>query len=189
MRGYKRRNFFIDRSYQGRIIMRILQICFAGLALELVLFNYLSYRNVEAMRWRTHIQADTLGEIVSSYLVYSSVVALLLTGAALFVYIKFMRQKTAGPLYRLHKDIGFAAEGDLSRNIWLRGDDDFKDTAEELDRMISSIRADFRLLSERMVDIGRTVDLLEYIADRPALASEKCRQLIEYLEPLQKIRR
>jgi methyl-accepting chemotaxis protein len=189
MSGYKRRNFFIDREYQGRIIMRILQICLAGLVLELTLFNYLSYRNVEEMRWMTHIQADTMGEIVRQYLAYSSVVALLLTGAALFVYIRFIRQKTAGPLYRLQKDLTIAAEGDLSRNIRLGGDDDFRDTAEELDRMISSVRADFRLLGGKMVAVGRTVDLLEYVADRPAVASEKCQQLIEYLEPLRKIKR
>jgi len=188
MRGYKRRNFFIDKSYQGRIIMRILQICFAGLILELFLFNYLSYRNMEDMRWKMHVGADTVSQLVQSYLAYSSVIALLFTVSALYVYIRFIRHQTAGPLYRLNRDIGIAAEGDLSLNV-LRDEGDFRETAEELNRMLSSIRTDFRLMSERFVDIDRTVSLLEYIGDKPEVASRKCEQLIEYLEPLRKIKR
>jgi len=189
MREYKRRQFLVDKSYQMRIITRILLICFAGLVLDLVVFNMLSYTNIEAMRWRTHIQFETVNDIVWSYLVYSSVIAMLFTVTVLYLYIRFMRRQTAGPLFRLNKDIGSAAKGDLSLNIYLRGEDDFKETAAELNTMISSIRADFRLLSEKFAAIEKTVNVLEYVADKPEIALQKCQQLIEYLEPLQEMKR
>ncbi len=189
MTGYKRRKFLVDWSYQGRIITRILMICFAGLALDLGFFNYFAYRNVEAMRWKTHVPVERVGEIIWSYLVYSSVVALLLTVAGLYFYIRSMRRQTAGPLYRLNKDLGSAAEGNLSLNIYLRGEDDFKETAAELNRLVSSVGADFRLASEKFIAIEKAVNVLEYVADKPAVALQKCQELIDNLEPLRKIKR
>jgi methyl-accepting chemotaxis protein len=189
MRDYKRRQFLVDKSYQVRIISRIILICFAGLVVDLAVFNVLAYMNIEAMRWKTHVQVETVNDIVWSYMVYASVISMLFTVAVLFLYIRVMRRQTAGPLFRLHKDIGSAAEGNLSLDIYLRGGDDFKETATELNAMISSIRSYFRSLSEKFAAIEKTVNVFEYVADKPEIALQKCQQLIDYLEPLQKGRR
>lgn len=189
MADYKRRNYFIDKAYQGRMILRIVMVCAAGLLLELALFNFLSYRNLEAMRWRTHISAETVGDITGTYLIYSSIFAVVFTCAALFVYLRVMHRRAAGPLYRMKRDIEMAAEGDLSLNIWLRREDDFKETARELNQMVAAIRQDFRHLGDGLADVGRTIDVLEYVEDRPELMKQKCRQLIEYIEPLKSVRK
>ncbi len=188
MADYKRRNYFIDRDYQGRIILRIIMICSAGLLLELGLFNVLSYRNMESMRWRSHISAETLGEITRTYLIYSSIFAIIFTIAALFIYLRYVHHKSAGPLYRLSKDIENAADGNLAFNIWLRREDDFKETAYELNRMLASFRSDFRQLGDSLSEASRTIDVLEYVGDRPELAKQKCQQLVECLEPLKKLK-
>lgn len=186
---YKRRSYFIDKAYQGRMVLRIIMICAAGLLFELALFNFLSYRSLEEMRWRTHIGAETVGEITGTYLIYSSIFAVLFTCAALFVYSRVMHRRAAGPLYRMKRDIEMAADGDLSLNIWLRREDDFKETADELNRMVAAIRQDFRQMGDGLDKVGRTIDMLEYAEARPELMKQKCRQLIEHLEPLKDIRK
>ena len=139
MDKYRRRHYFIDRSYQGGVVARIVMICSAGMLLELGLFNYLSYGNIESMRWKTHIGIERISEIVSFYLVYSSLFSIFVTVGVLYLFLSSVLKKTAGPIYRLNKDIGSAADGNLSLSIWLRGEDDFKETAAELDRMNSSV--------------------------------------------------
>lgn len=185
---YKRRNYFIDKAYQGRMVLRIIMICAAGLLFELVLFNFLSYRNLEQMRWRTHIGAETVGDITNTYLLYSSILGVTFTCVALFAYLRVMNRRTAGPLYRMKRDIEMAADGDLSLNIWLRREDDFKETANELNLMVAAIRQDFKQLGDGLANVGRTIDVLEYVEDRPEFMKQKCRQLIEHLEPLKNIR-
>lgn len=188
MKDYKRRHYFIDKGYQGRIILNIIMVCAAGMFLELGLFNYLSFRNMESLRWKMHIEADKVSEIISSYLLYSSIIALLFTITALYLFLRFVLRKTAGPIYRLNKDLQTAAEGDLSLNIWLRRDDDFRETAVELNKMLEAVRGDFRKLGAGFSEIDKTVNSLEYMLDKPEIASRKCRQLIEHLEPLKNIR-
>ncbi len=188
MPDYKRRNYFIDKGYQGRIILWIIMICSAGLLLDLSIFNFLSYRNIEAMRWRSHISAGTVGEITRTYLIYSSIFAIIFTIAALFIYLRYVRYKSAGPLYRLSKDIENAADGNLAVNIWLRKEDDFKETAYELNRMLASFRSDFKQLGDSLSEASRTIDVLEYVGNKPELAKQKCQQLVECLEPLKKLK-
>ncbi|MBI5639650.1 MAG: methyl-accepting chemotaxis protein [Nitrospirae bacterium] len=189
MRTYKRRQYIVDRSYQGRVIAKIVMICSLGMMLELVMFNYLSYGNIESLRWRVHISAETISEIVRSYLISSSAVGISVTAIALYLFLQGILQRTAGPIYRLKKDIEIASSGDLSLSIWLSREDDFKDTAVELNRMIEAMRADFTLMRKGFSDVTRTVDLLEYVADKPEIAIAKCQRLIDTLEPLKEIKK
>lgn len=186
MKTYKRRHYFIDRRYQGWIVIKIIMICAFGMSLALATFNYLTYGKIEALRWSIHLSADTIHEIMMTNLIYSSAAAVLVTVVVLYLYLQNMMHKTSGPIYRLKKDLEIAGAGDLSLSIWLRKEDDFKDTAVELNRMIESLRSDFKVTRERFAEVSGTVAILEYIADKPDLSVRKCQQIIDTLETLKK---
>ncbi len=187
MKDYRRRHYVTDRDYQGRVVLAIILICCAGLLLSLGLFNYFSYTNIESLRWKTHIEPSTLGDIVRPYLISSSLAGIALTVIALYFLLNTLLQKTAGPIYRMAKDIGNATGGDLSQNIFLRKGDDFRETAVELNKMIVSVRTNFRQTIEKFAEIRRTVDSLEYVMDKPEIAEQKCQRLLDDLEVLKEI--
>lgn len=181
---YSRRRYFIDKGYQSRIALKVILICTSGMVFGLALFNYLAYKKFDDLRWSIHISASSITEIIAVPLLYSSVAAVLLTVAGLLLFFRSMLKKTEGPIYRLIKDLQTAASGDLSINIWLRKEDDFKETALELNNMIGAVRKDFQQLRDSFAEINTTVNTLEYIMDRPELAKEKCRLLIASIEKL-----
>lgn len=187
MKEYRRKRYFIDKDFQGRVVIAIILVSSAGLLLTLSLFNYLSYTNVESLRWRTHLELHTIGDIVRPYLISSGISGIALTAFALYALLDSLLQKTAGPIYRMAKDIKYATEGDLSRDIFLRKGDDFKDTAIELNRMIASLRTNSRHTIEKFTDIRRIVDSLEYVMDKPEIADQKCQQLMDDLQTLKEI--
>lgn len=180
----KRKLYITDKGYQWRAVLSIIAICAAGLFINLVLFNYLAYRELESLQWKGHINAGSTGDVVMPLLIYTGIFSSALTVLALFFYFRRLMHRTAGPLFRLKKDIERAAQGDLSVTIYLRKADDFKDAARECNRAIESLRNRFSLLKEKFLFIGRTLDILEYAKDREGVSAQKCKLLKEAVESL-----
>ena len=180
----RRRQYVTDRRYQWRTVLEVVAICAGGLLVNLTLFSYLSFRELESLRWKTHIQAESIADVVTPYLVYTGIFSSCLTVLALLFFFSRLMRKTAGPLFRLKKDVEKAALGDLSVNIYLRRDDDFKDVAKECNRAIETLRNTFSLLKERFQFIGRTLDILEYAKDKREVAVQKSDLLKTTLDTL-----
>ncbi len=77
----------------------------------------------------------------------------------------FISHKTAGPLYRLKKSIAEITEGNLDVKIKLRKWDDLKDLAEhvnmlaeELRNFVNTLKVDYELLSDYIVQLEREID-------------------------------
>jgi methyl-accepting chemotaxis protein len=77
----------------------------------------------------------------------------------------FISHKTAGPLYRLKKSIAEITEGNLDVKIRLRKWDDLKDLsehvnilAEELRNFVNTLKVDYDLLSDYIVQLEREID-------------------------------
>jgi methyl-accepting chemotaxis protein len=180
----RRRQYITDKKYQWRTVLNVLAICAAGLLVNLGLFMYLSYRALEALRWKSHIQAASLSDVITPYLIYTLILSSVLTLLALFFFLEHLLRKTAGPLYRLTTDIESAARGDLSVSIYLRKGDDFKDVAKECNSAVESFRNTFSLIKERFLIISRTLEVLEYAKDKGDVALQKSAILKENLEAL-----
>lgn len=184
MHKYKRSHYLIDKGYQIKIVFRLLLICAVGMSLWLATFNYLAERAIEGAQWRVHMRVGTVNEIVVTSLVYATVLSVLLTIFVLFIYFRYMIGKTADPIYRMDRGLEAAAKGDLQAKIWLRKEDEFKDTVLELNKMIESVKKDFQYIRESFSEINTTVNILRYVIDRPELADEKCQSLVTSIENL-----
>ncbi|WP_333652619.1 hypothetical protein [Dissulfurispira sp.] len=71
----KRKQYITHKSYQRGVVLRIVLICAIGLLINLGIFNFLSYREVESLRWRMHIPVNTIGDIIGQYLIYSTILS------------------------------------------------------------------------------------------------------------------
>jgi methyl-accepting chemotaxis protein len=77
----------------------------------------------------------------------------------------FITHKIAGPLYRLKKSLAMIVEGNLDVKVKLRKGDDLKDLAEhfnmlaeELRTFVNTVRVDYDLLSEYILELEREID-------------------------------
>ncbi|RJQ13288.1 MAG: methyl-accepting chemotaxis protein [Nitrospiraceae bacterium] len=183
---HKRKRYITDKVYQWRLALRIISICSVYLLLNLVLFNYLSYRKIEFLRWKMNLPFETTGEIVEPYLISSTAITMSLAVATLVIYIIFILNKTSGPVYRLKADMEKAADGDLSTNIYLRSGDDFKETAKDCNNMVLSLRGRFARIKEGFSSAEKSLEKIEYVKDRPEIAAKECKALADTIEALKK---
>lgn len=183
-RGYKRRRYVSDIRYQGKFVAAIAAICASGLLVALSLFNYLSRLKLQAATWKIHLGASAAGDIIRPYLLFSNILALALTVAALVAFSHLTLLKTAVPLYRLKRFIENIAEGNLNLNLDWMERDEFRETAGDLNDMAASMRERFAAVKRGAKKANKVSLVLKYIADKPELSSEKCAVLIERLDQL-----
>lgn len=185
-RGYKRRNYVTDKRFQGKYVLTTVGICALGMLLAVGVFNYLSYGTIELAIWRAHVDEKTVGEIIRPHLISSNAFALFFTVVSLIVFSRFVLIKTAPPLYRIKKFIERTGEGNLNQTLDWITIDEFRDTADELNSMVSTLRERFdeiKKTGHAVIELSRAVG---YTIDMPEIAAEKCSLLLENIEGLKK---
>ncbi len=156
-RKYKRRRYFINKNFQGKFILVYLFFATLGGMAALIMFNILSYRKLERIIYSVHLPANKLNEIIFSDLVYANMAAFLLTVLIFLIVMNRISIRLAGPLYRIKKDLERIAAGDLSFNIALRYRDEFKDFAEEMNKMVVKKRDLFKSVRDEIERIDTHV--------------------------------
>ncbi|HDO35921.1 MAG TPA: methyl-accepting chemotaxis protein [Nitrospirae bacterium] len=183
-RPYRRRHYFINRHFQGRFILTFVALACTGGLIAVALFNYLAYRKLDALMYSIHIPAKNINELLSSDMIYANLFALLFVFIVLFVAVNRLVIRVSGPLYRIKKDLEEIASGNLAFNITLRGKDEFKDFAEEINTLVEGQRAVFTGIRndiERIDHYTREIERHYPKADMVALKNKQMQSHINSL--------
>lgn len=159
----KRRIYYIEKKFQTKYILltifllltytfAFIFIIFSPYILTLYFDFYSLSEKAEAAR--------TLLLLHST--VWPGIAGIILLFGALSI---FTTHKIAGPLYRLKKTIGEIINGNLDVRVKLRKGDDLKDLAEhvnmlaeELKTFVNTVKIDYNLLSEYILELEREID-------------------------------
>jgi len=182
---YRRRHYFINRNFQGRFILSFILMASLGVIVSIGLFNILAYRKLDRLMYSIHIPARNINELLSTDLIYATIIAFLLVLTVLFIAIKRLTLRVAGPLYRIRKDLETIADGDLSFNITLRYRDEFKDFAEELNRLVGSQRDLFNHVRKEIETADQYTREAERYYPKRDVVAEKAGQIVKHLEKLE----
>jgi methyl-accepting chemotaxis protein len=159
----KRRIYFIDKEFQTKYILltifllltytfAFIIIIFSPYILTLYFDFYSLSEKAEAARTLLILHAK----------VWPGIAGIILLFGVLSIFIT---HKIAGPLYRLKKTISEITNGNLDVRVKLRKGDDLKDLAEhvnmlseELRTFVNTVKVDYDLLSEYILDLEREID-------------------------------
>ena len=159
----KRRIYYIEKKFQTKYILltifllltytfAFIIIIFSPFILTLSLDFYSLSEKAEAARTLLLLHSK----------VWPGIGGIILLFGALSIFIT---HKIAGPLYRLKKSLAMIVEGNLDVKVKLRKGDDLKDLAEhfnmlaeELRTFVNTVRVDYDLLSEYILELEREID-------------------------------
>ncbi len=171
----RRRKFVVNAGLQMKITLLFVIVSLAGSVASTAIFNYLALKELETLMWSTHISLKDTGELTRPLFVYINCINFIFVFILLGIASIWMKRKTAGPLFRMSKDITKAKEGDLTVRLELRRKDEFQDTASELNSMIAGMRERFQLLNEKHVIISRSIAELNNEINDPQKAKKSFR--------------
>ena len=161
MNFQKRKNFFIEKQFQTKyILLTILMLLTYTFLFIIIIFApymltlYFDYPLAER------------SEAAKAILLLHARVWPWIGGVILFfgAISIFVSHKVAGPLFRLKKSLSQVTQGNLNVSVKLRKWDDLKDLAdhvnvliEELRTFVSTLRNDYAMLSEYILELEREI--------------------------------
>jgi methyl-accepting chemotaxis protein len=170
-------------DFQSRFILKFVFAMVVGMGASIMLFNYLAMDALESLKWRMVIFESSLAEIVIPYMFYITVFAVVLTALLLGMASRFLHRDIIGVTYRLKRDMERVAEGNYNLRIGFRKADSFRDTASELDRVVTNMRKRFQKADGIFRESKRLIDSIGEA--REEFLPEKCARLIDNVRELQ----
>lgn len=163
---------FTLEGFQKNMLLRFIVITAIGGIVATILFYVLTSRRLNEVIYTFHLP-DSINEFLLPYMITANLTGLLVVIIALILAMKSVFWKVAGPLFRISQDIQKLIDGDLTVNIRLRKDDEFKDLAEDFDLMGKSMRDKFVKIKERFSELSGTVTDMSICHDDKELFKEK----------------
>jgi methyl-accepting chemotaxis protein len=156
----KRRRYIIDSRLQIRYALLFVLVSLISNILAVTAFNSLALKQLDTLMWSTHISINSTDELIRPIFIFINVINFVFVAVLLVLTGFLMMKKTSGPLIRMSRDIRKVTDGDLSSLIVLRQKDDFKDVADELNRMTGKLRERFSNLKEMYEGISGPMERL-----------------------------
>lgn len=139
-RKNRRGNYFIKKKFQAGFILKfcllLILACLIMSSLALLLTKKTATTSFENLRFTVMSTSDFILPVLAS----SSIIAIALVSIATITILLYISHRIFGPLYRLEKDLGEIGKGDLTVEVHLRQNDEFKDLSEIVNGMVKNIR-------------------------------------------------
>ncbi len=163
MKPHKRRNIFIKKDFQGKLILGYFLFVVGGCLFFFVLLGFfsadsltISYQNHDLQFEQTPIML--FKKAISTYWLFIVVISVFLIAGTMFI-----THRIAGPIYRFEKTLDRMLNKDLNTTIKLRPKDEGKALAEkinqfnkELSQTLNTLQRNTKALEELLSDTKKT---------------------------------
>ncbi|MBU1342554.1 MAG: methyl-accepting chemotaxis protein [Proteobacteria bacterium] len=129
---YKRRNYFINKEFQGRYIFNYFLLVTIGSLLFIGIFSFFSSNTLSIAYDNYQLQLGVTPGILFKKILSTQWLFIVLGGGAVIIMTLLLTHRVAGPFYRFEKTLDAMVEGDISHKIVLRQKDEGKDLAQKV---------------------------------------------------------
>jgi methyl-accepting chemotaxis protein len=153
--------------------MRFVALATIWAAGTVVLFMYVAQKKLEDLRYSSHFDIETTGELFLPITVGVQVATLVVFGGILAYTIHLLLKRLSQALFAIKRNITRIADGDLSSEVVIRRTDEFQGLAMDLDEMRGSLREKFLCIKEQQQELSAASTELSssIITGTPSLSS------------------
>lgn len=142
-KNYKRRQYFIDKKFQTKFILKFSAVVIISSVLIGGLMFYLSQNSTTVAIENTKVSVKRTSDFIMPIIIETLLVVAVFSVLVVLFLTLFISHKISGPLYRLSREINALKEGDLGRNFNIRTKDQLQSLAKSLDEMSLSLRQNY----------------------------------------------
>ena len=133
---HRRRNYFIEKKFQARFILKFCSLVAAGGLLTVGLVYFLASRATTVSIVDSRVVVRSSADFILPLLVQTVAVAAVAVALATIALTLFSSHKIAGPLYRFKRVLEALEEGDFSRGFSIRDLDQLQIVADSLNQVV-----------------------------------------------------
>jgi len=138
-RKYQRRNYYIDKDFQTKFILKFCSLVAAGSVLTVAVIYWLAQQSTTVGISDGRVAVHTTAEYLLPLLMQTVFVELLVVSMAAIALTLFVSHKIAGPLHRLKLMLGKLGEGDFSGSMKLREGDQLQPVAVAFNEAVEKV--------------------------------------------------
>lgn len=166
---YKRRNYFIKKNFQGKLILGYFLFMVGGCLLFTVILAALSADTLTMIYRDNDLQLGQTPLMLMRQVLTAHWLFIVIGGCFIVVAATFITHRMAGPMFRLERAVDNMISGRLNDVIYLRKKDEGKDLAAKLNLFNRELSVKIGLVERRAKNIEEL--LIQYSALDPANAS------------------
>ncbi len=129
---FKRRNYFINKEFQGRYIFNYFLIAAIGSILFMAVFSFFSSNTLSISYDDYQLQLGVTPLILFKKILSAQWVFIVVGGGLVVIATLFLTHRVAGPVFRFRRSFNEMIDGDLSGRIVLRPKDEGKELGEKI---------------------------------------------------------
>ena len=153
-----RRNYFIDKSFQTRFILKFCVIVvFASVAIGAALIM-LSENSTTVAIENTQVSVRKTSDFIFPIMIQTIIIVTIFSAIAVSILSLFASHKIAGPLFRLRREIEKLGAGNLNVNFNIREGDQLKNLAAPLAQMACSLKSKIEEIHIDFIEVGQMVE-------------------------------
>ena len=138
-RKYQRRNYYIDKDFQTKFILKFCSLVAFGSLLIVALIYWLAQHSTTVGIANGRVAVHNTAEYLLPLLLQTVLVELVIVSLAAIVMTLLFTHKIAGPLYRFKIMLGQLGEGDFSSSMRLREGDQLQQVAQAYNEAVGKI--------------------------------------------------
>jgi methyl-accepting chemotaxis protein len=176
----KKRNFFIKKDFQGRMILAIFVSVVGSCVIFIMLFGLFSADTMTISYSNNSLQMGQTPVMLFKKALTANWVFIVIGGVLLVILAMIGTHRIAGPLFRFEKTLDNMEKGNLSDIIHLRSKDEGKELADKINNFNKLLSGKIGEISKHSTAIG---DLLMQIQEnetaksRPEEVESICRAI------------
>ncbi len=152
---YRRRHYFVKKDFQFSIILKFCLLVLIGAAISTGLLLLFSQDTLTSTFRESRLEIRSTASVIMPAVIYTNLITLGLITVATIVVTLFISHKLAGPLFRFEKELREIGEGNLTRNVCLRKNDQMIALCEDMNRMCDSLRGKITAIRDDLGEISR----------------------------------
>ncbi|KPK39385.1 MAG: hypothetical protein AMJ78_08595 [Omnitrophica WOR_2 bacterium SM23_29] len=153
----RRRNYFIDKSFQFKFIIKFCTLIIIASLLTGSLIYYFNQKTTTVAFERLKVVIKSTSSFIFPIVLQILIIVTLLVGMGTVLVTLFTSHKIAGPLYRLKAELEKIKNGDLSSPIQIRTGDQLQKVASEFNDTRLRLKNSVGMLKENWASIKITL--------------------------------
>ena len=162
---YKRRNFFINKEFQGRLIFNYFLLVVIGSVFFVGIITFFSSNTLSIVYDNYHLELGITPDILLKKFFSAQWFFIIIGGGAVIIITLFLSHRVAGPFYRFEITLDEMLNGDLSQKIWLREKDEGKKLASKINLFNNKLSEKIAIIKNYKNNINEHTDAIEKVLD------------------------
>lgn len=162
--SYKRSHYFIKKNFQTKFILKFCLLLLIGVIISTGLLFIFSQDTLTSSFQNSRLVIENTAIAILPAVIYTALITLGLLTIATIVVTLIISHKIAGPMFRFEKELKEIGDGNLTKKVSLRKNDQAEEFAVCLNKMTASLRekvTHIRTRLERILESARKADVSE----------------------------